>query len=37
VVGTFAKLIVFCPCQNESTSFDVLFILQKAEEVEGDR
>lgn len=27
----------FCPCQNESTSFDVLFILQKAEGVEGDR
>nr|WP_294670443.1 hypothetical protein [uncultured Ruminococcus sp.] len=37
VVGTFAKLIVFCPCQNESASFDVLFILQKAKGVEGDR
>ena len=22
----------FCPCQNESTSFDVLFILQKKKE-----
>ncbi|MGO5174826.1 hypothetical protein ACTQ2N_06435, partial [Ruminococcus sp. LCP21S3_E8] len=32
VVGTFARLIVFCPCQNESTSFDVLFILQKKKE-----